>query len=290
MALYDPGEQRMIRWGPSGAGLASLPDPCHRLSLVPVTPLHAASPSLVPPVWGSLCPFVPGCPARIPRLPIIPSPAVCPAQRELVYLTEGKEGCPFQPDCLLWSRGIYQQCARCAAASRGTAVLGAVHAQRAVACCRCAVVCCPVLICPRPHGRQEPAQPTPEPGYHWHSMPPCKGPASRCAWSSCKQLLGVARLGQSACCDWGHWSDKGSVWWQLSWTGHTNGGPSSALPVAEGLQPTSLCFLVGGLLVAPAWPALHCAGTHRAPALLSWCLSLAAGSSLPCLPLAARIM
>lgn len=28
MALYDPSEQRMIRWGPSGAGPAPLPDPC----------------------------------------------------------------------------------------------------------------------------------------------------------------------------------------------------------------------------------------------------------------------
>lgn len=71
MALYDPGEQRMIRWGPSSAGPALLPDPCRRLIRVPVPPLPAASPGLVLPVQGSPCPFVPHCP--------LPGCLSCPA-------------------------------------------------------------------------------------------------------------------------------------------------------------------------------------------------------------------
>lgn len=172
---------------------------------------------------------------------------------------------------------------------------GAVHARRVVACCGCAAVCCCVLICPRPHGRHEPAQPTPDPGYHSHSVSPCRGPASQCAQNACElpacrqgwagslPLLGMARLGQSVCCDWGYWSDEGSVRWELAGAGHMNGGPSSTLPMAGGLQPTSWCLLLGCLVAASAWPP-H----YQAPALLSWWSAPTMGSSPPCLPLAAR--
>ena len=76
MALYDPGEQRMIRWGPSGAGPAPPPGPCRRLSRVPVLPLPAASPVFPPlcraapalshPIAHPRAPGCPSCPARLP--------------------------------------------------------------------------------------------------------------------------------------------------------------------------------------------------------------------------------
>lgn len=121
MALYDPGEQRMIRWGPSGAGPAPLPDPCWWLGQVPVLPLHAVSPVLSP-----LCRAAPApsYPIAHPRAPGHPScPAQLPAQlgtSRCVLLGEKK----LVPSCRVVSSragGFVGSVQGVAVTSRGTA-------------------------------------------------------------------------------------------------------------------------------------------------------------------------
>lgn len=211
MALYDPGEQRMIRWGPGGRDQPRCPTPAtgregypsrHPLCHAPVPSPRAGQP----------------LPLRTP-LPAPSCPAWLPTQLSTSRrLSAGKEAHPLLLGFLLRSQGVWQR-ARGAAASHGTA--------RSSPCPGLRVSNLPwpltrglwhAALCRSARGGQGPAQLPPDPECHRGSVALCKGPQAGVppapmSWPP----TGQAGLATSCC--WGQpgWASAGAV------TGTTGG-------------------------------------------------------------------
>lgn len=133
MALYDPGEQRMVRWGHGPtAGPCSVPwsclqgSPCHVVPpVMHFTPLYPFVPLHVPlfpfvshcipshPIRTPLYPFVPHCTLSLslctlsyPFIPLctpLPAPGCLPCLAQLptqlsTTVSQREEVCPFPPE------------------------------------------------------------------------------------------------------------------------------------------------------------------------------------------------
>lgn len=244
------------------AGLAGCPS-CH----------STQRPQSCPHFAGQPLPLHTPLPIPEPQPPILSSPAACPAWHEPVRLTGGKAACPFLQGCLFQSgRVCWQRARRCSHIPWDRLWLflpGVVRAQRVVAHQGYAVACCPVLICPRQanagsardrprYAQRGPVQgtgellcpeclqlPAAQGGLGW--QPPAAGDGQ--AGPGCVPRLGP--LVRQGVCTVGAGSGRAR-----------KPGLSSTLPVAEALQPTSWCLLVGCLLAASAWLDPRCAGTR----------------------------
>lgn len=245
MALYDPGEQRMVRWGHGPtAGPCSVPRSClqgspshvvppvmHFTPLYPFTSLcspsyptvslripfvlHCTPSYLIVPFrypFVPFCipsyPFVPRCPPRAacPAWPSCPPSSAPPSRRGKRYVPS-LQNAACEAVQLPHGRAHGSSCPGCVCPARGTSWR--------------AVVSCPALLCP------------------WQTLS-MAGAAWHCARDLCSLLLrGTARLDQSMGHTWGYWSEKGSVCWELAGAGHKNQSPSRSLPMADALQPIS---------------------------------------------------